>query len=87
MSVYSQARLSPDRPSLALPCNALAELVIFLRLAKDTTIKAGCWESYCSEGLGAQGNRTESGEAGHQHMYVSLQYTLHYTYTYKHTYA
>lgn len=55
MSVYSQARLSPDRPSLALPCNALAELVIFLRLAKDTTIKAGCWESYCSEGLGAQG--------------------------------
>lgn len=45
MSVYSQALLTPGSPALALPCNALAELVIFLRLAKDTTIKAGCWAS------------------------------------------
>lgn len=45
MSVHSQAPLTPGSLFLALLCNALAELVTFLRLAKDTTIKTGCWKT------------------------------------------
>lgn len=45
MAVHSQAPLTSGSLFLVLLCNAFAELVTFLRLAKDTTIKTGCWEN------------------------------------------
>lgn len=56
MSVHSQALLTPGSLFLVLLCNALAELVIFLRLAKIPLLRLGVGRQ-CSEVLGAQGTR------------------------------